>query len=150
MMIMVSYVLKLTGDVIPMIRKVFTNIFNLSFLECENHPMLLTEFIQADFPIDCRVLYYLVKTRNSRDLHLGRVDWLVDYINTSLMYAETMGVDTVEQYVYVTADQGYVDPGDTLRTAGWHIDGLQGDEVSVKQPGDFQTIWSDAVPTEYI
>ena len=36
-----------------------------------------------------------------------------------------------------------------LRAPGWHIDGLQGDEVPVKLPVDFQVIWSNAVPTEY-
>ena len=141
---------KTSKHIYEMRRDVFTNTFNLSFLERENHPTLLTNFIPVNFPTDCRVLHYLVKTRKSNKQHLGKIDWLTDYINTSLTYAETIGINTFERYVYITVDQGYVEPGDTLRTPGWHIDGLQGDEVHIKKPGDFQTIWSDALPTEYV
>ena len=64
------------------------------------------------------------------------------------MAAESLSVNTRERYVCVTVDQGMLKPGGTLPTAGFHTDGLQSDEYSVKMPGDFQTISSDAAPTQ--
>ena len=126
--------------------------FDLKFLEQSQYPSAVGFFDPdpVDFPKDCRVLHYQVKARNTSDLVLGELEWLRSFISESYHRARLQGVDTDGRYTYVTVDQGLVEAGGTLRTAGWHIDGLQGDEVPVKVPGDCQFIWSDAVPTEFV
>ena len=52
-------------------------------------------------------------------------------------------------YTYLTIDTGVVQPGQVQRTPGWHVDGLQGDEVPVKKPIDVTFTWCDVLPFAY-
>lgn len=72
------------------------------------------------------------------------------FIDLVLMKALTMGWDIDNRYWYLTVDQGIVsNEKTTLREPGWHIDGMQGNEVPVKKNGDFQFIWSNTLMTEF-
>lgn len=52
-------------------------------------------------------------------------------------------------YTYLTIDTGVVKAGEVHRTPGWHVNGLQGDEVPVKKPSDVTFTWCDVLPFEY-
>ena len=126
----------------------FIKKFDLKHLQENNYPEYLFNKKLGPFPEDVRVLHYQIKNSESNILWLNKVNFLHDYINDVMDIVEHR-IGLHDRYIYVTVDQGWVEPGDTQRTAGWHIDGLQGDEVPVKRAGDCQVIWSDALPTEY-
>lgn len=67
----------------------------------------------------------------------------------NMVIRQAGGVNVTDRYCYVTLDQGWLEKGHTLRSPGWHLDGLQGNEVPVKRPGDVQFIWSDCMPTDF-
>ena len=125
--------------------------FDLALFEhSENqHAFPLTNWTPKQFPTE-RLLHYLVKPRNTHHLTMGAATPLENHVKESLAAAEAIGIHTRERYVYLTADFGLVEPNSTLRTPGWHCDGLQGDEVPVKKGSDFMTLWSAAIPTEYV
>ncbi len=52
-------------------------------------------------------------------------------------------------YAYLTIDQGWVNPGDTQRTDGWHVDGFQGARVFPKVESDHSYIVQDKYPTHF-
>jgi hypothetical protein len=54
-----------------------------------------------------------------------------------------------EAYVYLTTDQREIKAGDTQRTGGWHVDGLQGTRYQKKLPVCYQFIVADREPTEF-
>lgn len=53
------------------------------------------------------------------------------------------------RYTYLTIDTAPVKKGEYQRTPGWHVDGLQGDEVPIKQQSDTIFTWCDVLPFEY-
>ena len=57
--------------------------------------------------------------------------------------------DAARKYTYLTIDTAPVKKGGYQRTPGWHVDGLQGDEVPVKQQSDMIFTWCDTLPFEY-
>ena len=125
--------------------------FDLKYFERVNSPITyFDELSIEEFPEE-RFLNYLVKPKNSGLLAIGDLKVLRPALTQALNSAlQILGRgERNSRYMYVTFDQGMVMPGDSLRTGGWHTDGLQGDEVTVKRPGDFQLLWSDNLPTEY-
>lgn len=74
---------------------------------------------------------------------------LRDMIQDTVLLAIKSGVNVMERYMYLTVDQRNLERGETLRTPGWHSDGFQGNEVSVKRPGDYQGVWCNTWGTEY-
>lgn len=128
---------------------VFREPSDLRFLERENFPVPVAELSYPDFPDECRVLHYMVKRQRCDRIRLGEIEFLKGHIEKSVAAAEAAGADVEQRYMFVTVDQALLGKGQTLRDPGWHIDGMQGDEVPHKLPCDFQTVWSDCMPTEY-
>lgn len=125
-------------------------VFDIHRLQTGRVPFVVCKFNPYAFP-DTRVNHYLVKSRTSSDYVFGEID----HPNISLLVGQSehfcfkSSIDIRERYCYITVDQGWVEPGQALRQPGWHLDGLQGDEVATKVPGDIKFIWSDTLPTQF-
>ena len=124
------------------------SIFDLKHLETKRTPFDLGEF-KFDSFTEKRVNHYLIKSNNDGGYTYGEIDSeeLRRFIKLIESQASEMGFNLKNRYCFVTIDQGWVEPGHTLRDEGWHLDGLQGDEVPIKKPTDLQFIWSDGLPT---
>lgn len=125
--------------------------FDLKALETARLPLQLDFASFNNFP-ELRVNHYLVKSNDEGEFHPGEVGQTAvgAFIYYTWNCALPMCLSPSNRYCYVTIDQGWVEPGATLREAGWHIDGLQGDEVPVKVPINYHFIWSDCLPTEFV
>ena len=71
------------------------------------------------------------------------------WINECLKVASRVCNDLEQRYAYLTIDNKAVKKGRTQRQGGWHIDGLQGDEVPKKLNNCFQFILVSNTPTEF-
>jgi len=126
------------------------SIFNLDFLKYPRVPIDIGEYKPTSFPNE-RVNHYLIKSNDSKNYFYGDIDYeeikrLGDITSSA---ASNLKIGLKDRYCYLTLDQGWVEPKQTLRTAGWHIDGMQGDEVPTKSPGDLTFVWSDCLPTTF-
>ena len=132
-----------------MMYKQVTQPFDLSFFGKAVEPGVLLDVIPSILPKE-RLLHYCIKLPNQDDFTLGKAEDLFGYLDYVEDAPYGYGVDPYTRYIYVTYDYGWVEPGECLRTEGWHVDGLQGDEVQPKCAGDFTTFWSNTLPTEYV
>lgn len=133
----------------------FTSPFDLHWLEHDDLEYARKPNKIGNYPIDLprnvRVLNYLIKERNSMEIVWGDApEKLTGMVIRSMYFANLVGVDVFSRYIFLTIDQGWVDPFGTLRPRGFHIDGLQGNEVPTKRQGVFNTFWTNALPAEYV
>jgi hypothetical protein len=124
--------------------------FDLSLLAEERTPIAVGFFEPETFP-DVRVNHYLIKDNDSSEFRLGEADHpaIRGLLEMTMGATVDMRIPTSNRYCFLTIDQGAVELGDSQRETGWHIDGMQGDEVPIKQPGDLQFVWSDKLPTSF-
>lgn len=125
-------------------------VFDLSHLEKGRSPFDVGEFKFESFT-DKRVNHYCIKSSDSEEYTFGEIDSdeFRRFIRDVEARALEMGFDVKNRYCFVTIDQGWVEPDETLRDPGWHLDGLQGDEVPIKKASDLQFVWSDSLPTTF-
>lgn len=126
------------------------SVFSLRFLTKKREPIALDTFHFEELP-DKRLNHYLIKQDNDNQYHFGEIDTheMQVFVKKVSDYATDFGISSKERYCFLTLDQGWVEPNQTLRTPGWHIDGMQGDEVETKKPGDLTFIWSNVLPTRF-
>ncbi len=122
--------------------------FNINFLKNERVPLDLGEYKFDLFP-ESRTNHYLIKSSDSVGYFFGEfknteIEEFVKFVSSKL---SELGLEEKDRYCFMTVDQGWVEPGKTLRTSGWHLDGLQGDEVQIKKAVDFEFFWFDCLPT---
>jgi hypothetical protein len=99
---------------------------------------------------DWRVNHYMIKNNNDSNFVTIENKDLTNFIKLAIAEAKRLQLDIDERYWYLTVDQGIVSNNHlTLREPGWHIDGMQGQEVPIKKNGDFQFIWSNTLMTEF-
>lgn len=85
-----------------------------------------------------RTLHYMIKKRDSDTLYidslLKEIPELETFIATCDMLMRFSFLSDLREgrYAYLTVDTGLVKAGETMRTPGWHIDCVQGDEVPEK------------------
>lgn len=95
-----------------------------------------------------RLNHYLIKQPNDNCLYVdGLHSNLISFINICLNEALEKIPDTLKRYVYLTFDNVEVKANTSQRVHGWHIDGLQGDEVPEKVNNCFQFICFNNLPT---
>jgi hypothetical protein len=127
------------------------NIFNIKYLESATRtPIELDKFLFKDF-INNRINHYMIKSNDSTDLVFGEIDSdsIKQFVNYCIEESKKLDLNWSNRYCYITIDQKDVIKDKSQREAGWHIDGMQGDEVNEKKPADFQFIWSDETPTKF-
>lgn len=125
--------------------------FDLSQLSTSNEPIWTHNFsLPVDFPREQRVNHFMIKSPVScMELDQFNNTPIAEFVNLCLIEAKRLGLSIEDRYIYLTLDQGKVNKSQTLRDPGWHIDGLQGEEVPVKKLADFQFIWTNALPTVF-
>jgi len=131
-----------------MFKSDISNIFDLNRLKFTRSPIEVDTYKFNNF--ENRYNHYMIKGPNT-DWTLGelnRVDIKL-FIDKCLKELKRLNIPYDDRYCYVTIDTKQVKAGESQRDFGWHINGLQGDEVSNKKPADFQFIWSDKIPTKF-
>ena len=127
------------------------NIFNLDYLKFTREPIEVGSFNFNSF-VKERVNHYMIKSNNSDEYIYGDLDYsseIKSFVKSCLDKSNQIGLNTHERYCYLTIDQKMVEGGTSQREFGWHVDGLQGEEVADKKRADFQFIWADATPTKF-
>ncbi len=127
------------------------DVFQLHYLKSLNKPLSLWTKVY-NIPETIKVLHYCIKINHWMTLKYDSINapGISLFVNDCVKVAEHFGLPTEDRYMYITVDQGLVAKSDTLRTPGWHLDGLQWDEIATKVEADYQFIWSDALPTEFV
>lgn len=125
-------------------------VFNLKFLKKERCPIDIGEYKFSSFP-ETRVNHYLIRSNDSDEFNFGEIDnkEIKDFVNFVFKNSLDLGLNLKNRYCFLTIDQGWLEPHQTLRNDGWHLDGLQGDEVPVKKLADCEFIWSDCLSTTF-
>ncbi len=112
----------------------------------KTEPVDLGEFDFSDIGF-LRVNHLLIKNRNESWLDIKTAMFLPYSIQEAF---ELFKESKIGKYCYLTIDQGFVRKGNSLRKAGWHIDGFQGNEVKIRKPPDSILIYSNCTPTEFV
>lgn len=131
-------------------REEVSSVFDLNFLARERVPIEVGSFRFLHLP-EGRLNHYMVKLNNSDDYVLGNLNnnEIKEFIGLCLDKLGQLMLSVSERYCYITLDQKWVEKDKTQRTPGWHIDGMQGDEVRVKVPGDITFLWCNTLPTKF-
>lgn len=127
------------------------NIFNLKYLKYTREPIEVSSFMFDKFS-NKRVNHYMIKSNIDNDFTFGEFKndtEIIKFIKICIDECIKLGIDWSNRWCYLTIDQLWVDAGKSQREFGWHIDGMQGDEVVKKVDADFQFIWADATPTKF-
>jgi hypothetical protein len=126
-------------------------VFDLKYLKYTREPIEVVKFLFNDFT-KSRVNHYMLKNSSDSELTLGEFESspeIKKFIQTCIDECNNLDLSWQDRWCYLTIDQMLVEAGKSQREFGWHIDGMQGDEVKVKVEADFQFIWADATPTRF-
>ena len=126
-------------------------VFDLKYLKYTREPIEVMPFSFKDFT-NARVNHYMLKNSTDAELTLGdfkNQPEIKKFIQACIDECKKLGLSWEGRWCYLTIDQMLVEAGKSQREFGWHIDGMQGDEVQIKVPADFQFIWADATPTRF-
>lgn len=98
-----------------------------------------------------RLNHFMVKVKYSDEIILPEeMDLEIKrFVHECLSMAKCTGLPYNNRYAYLTVDNKPIKAGQTQRTPGWHLDGLQGEEVPVKVPACYEFIWVNKLPFEY-
>ena len=124
--------------------------FDLRFLSQSRIPIEAGSFLFNALP-NVRLNHYMVKLNNSDEYQFGELDTseVKEFIGICLKKLNELNLPVTDRYCYITLDQKWVEKDKTQRTPGWHIDGMQGDEVTKKVPGDITFLWCNVLPTKF-
>ncbi len=125
--------------------------FNLSFLKSNRFPIKISE-LNLNLNDIQRVNHYMIKSNDSTQFIYGifeQNDTINKYISICLDYLKQNNIEYNDRYCYITIDNKNIKGGESQRDFGWHIDGMQGNEVATKQLADYQFIWTDETPTKF-
>ncbi len=126
------------------------NVFSNKAFSRVNLPAEVFGFSLGD-EVTSRVNHMLVKNPHGHFVIPKCISAKVsELINRCFENAKANGIADVDsRYVYLTYDNADVEPGKTQREPGYHIDGMQGDEVPEKVNACFQYIWTSGLPTVF-
>ncbi|WP_410951050.1 hypothetical protein [Pseudomonas sp. S1(2024)] len=90
----------------------------------------------------------LIKLRNSNELKIPAFvgEPVRAFIEACVAHARAADLPVRNRFIYVTLDSRPFKKGGTQRTPGWHAEGLQGAEVTVKQGGCYHFLWTNKLP----
>lgn len=141
------------GKVFERFSSVVNQVFSLDFVStASNESPIDLGMVELDccIPEQRRFNNMLIKV-GSQPVHLPNwVDNVIaKWVDDCLCISKYVCDDLGQRYVYLTLDNQPVIAGDTQRQDGWHLDGLQGDEVPDKLNNCFQFLWVSNTPTEF-
>jgi hypothetical protein len=130
--------------------------FNLAELKTGDTPRYLSQW---DFPVDrgIRVNHWMLKTANNNATdvfaHINPFGGgVIRFVERSLNHLLQRGCADlyIGRYLYLTIDTKPVPMGEAQRVPGWHLDGMQGDEVPDKVAPDIAFVWCDGLPPRFL
>ncbi|MFK4132326.1 hypothetical protein ACI2KR_08535 [Pseudomonas luteola] len=97
------------------------------------------------------VNHLLIKLKNSLEIKIPDcIDPAVQrFVNDCSQCMIQADLPYRGRYLYLTVDNRPVKAGSTQRMPGWHLDGLQGEEVPFKLPACFVFSWTNQLPMAY-
>jgi hypothetical protein len=100
--------------------------------------------------VTLRLNHFMVKLKHSDDLALPQ--WLDHevgrFVTDSINHAKENDLPVRSRYAYLTMDNKPIEKGETQRSSGWHLDGLQGEEVPFKLPTCYEFTWTNTLPMQ--
>lgn len=124
--------------------KKYQNPIHLHPLELDVLPLINS----SEYPF--RVMHYCIKDATQDEYHIEeiteKVPAILPFISACI---DAVGSYHKGRFAYLTLHPKKVKKNQTHRSPGWHVDGLQGDEVPEKQPGDLNFLWCNILGTEY-
>jgi hypothetical protein len=132
---------------------VVNQVFSLGLIATESNtsPISLGRTdIGCDLTEQPRINNMLIKLKGQAiQFPDGLCDAITEWVGDCLEIANDVCDDLEQRYVYLTIDNQPVTSGNYQRQEGWHVDGLQGDEVPHKLNNCFQFMWASNTPTEF-
>lgn len=106
-----------------------------------------------DYPVGVRILRTPIKTAGSRDIHIPmEADFAKDFIKFCVMYELSFNSAAFEDlYAILTVHSKniVVSERNTMRTPGFHTDGLQGSKFPTKGTMQHSYLWTDKYSTDF-
>jgi hypothetical protein len=130
-------------------KNVCLELFNINKFDKIYTPDEITTYIPSEnLYNEKRVNHLLVKLPYQKFVFPSFIcNELKQFLTYCYMNAIVNGIpDTPARYMYLTFDNIDVKKGESQRDSGWHIDGLQGGEVEIKQKSCFQYILFNSLP----
>ena len=125
------------------------SVFNLKQLEREHFPSKAFDF-NLKYDNTFRANNFCVKLSNSDTFYIDSLPaYLKTFVNKVIEYCNMVEMEWEGRYIYLTVDNRKIESNASQRYSGWHIDGMQGNEVKVKTEPDFQFICTNKIPTEF-
>lgn len=141
------------ADAIRRFSSVVNQIFSLDLIATASNdsPIDLGEsHVECHLSEQPRINNMLIKLKGqSIQLPKGVDNEISNWVRNCLDVADDVCDDMEQRYAYLTIDNQPVISGNSQREEGWHLDGLQGDEVPNKFKNCFQFLWVSNTPTEF-
>jgi hypothetical protein len=124
--------------------------FTLDFLRDKQTPLVVSKHEVSPF-FKRSLANFLIKSNNEEEFQFDELqdESFQDMVKSSIQCMQKLNISMADRYCFATIRQGHVQRGETLSIPGWHIDGMQGDEVSKKMPADIQFVWTNSFPTTF-
>lgn len=124
--------------------------FSLHILQRGHRPIELGNIVYKPTHTS-RVNHLLIKLKHSDEIILpeGTDPEIARFIQNCVDCSKANGLPIRNRFVYLTIDNKFVKKGESQRTKGWHLDGLQGEEVPVKTPACYQYVWMNKLPFRF-
>ncbi|MBD8615637.1 hypothetical protein IFT69_18210 [Pseudomonas putida] len=128
-------------------RNEVTSNFSLRRLERSRQPIELG-YYPLNREADLSVNNLLVKLKQTLEpiFPANLPQSVRDLVSRCITDAQDSGLPVRNRFVYLTYDTRPFKKGSTQRNPGWHFDGLQGNEVMLKQPGCYSFLWTNKLP----
>ena len=124
--------------------------FNLQRLERGRKPVEMGRYaVERDPQLSTNNLLVKLKQTLTPVFPANLPASLKDLVATCIQIAQENGLPVRNRFIYLTYDTRPFKKDSTQRNPGWHFDGLQGDEVPVKQPGCYSFLWTNKLPFLY-
>ena len=122
-------------------------VWNLQNFNSVRKPIVIGSFFQKKkLP---RISDLPIKIYNSEYLLPEEVEPIRNLIQNVVNFEHEINPAIDSYCCYLTIDQGWVEPGETQRRGGCHVDGFQGARINPKQMINRSYVWSDCLPTVF-
>jgi hypothetical protein len=97
-----------------------------------------------------RLNHFMVKLKHSDEVLIPCwIDPEIQrFVKDCMAHAKENDLPLRGRYAYLTMDNKPILKGKTQRLAGWHLDGLQGEEVPFKLPTCYELTWTNKIPMQ--
>ncbi len=125
--------------------------FGLHHLQEAHRPLNLGT-IPFELKSRPRLLHFMVKRAGDESIVVPESldPELLYFVQRCFSLSTTLGLPLTDRHAYLTVDTKTIEAGNPQRTPGWHLDGMQGDEVETKQEACYNFLWSNSLGTQWV